>query len=764
MNPLGEDVYATLLLNDLYLPGALVLAHSLRDAGTTKKLAVFFTPESVSTDALKDLRKLFDYVIPTERINNEFPANLQLINRPELSSTFTKIILWKQLQFRRIVYVDSDIVALRAPDELFDLPHSFSAASDIGWPDIFNSGLMVLTPNMSDYNTLLSMAQEGISFDGADQGLLNMHFRDNFNRLSFTYNVTPSAYYQYVPAYRHFKSEIVMAHFIGQNKPWMQGRSLENGSSPFDDILKTWWRIYDRHYGTPPKNDGDSKDKAEASTNDLEHLERNSEVELGTISNIELPSKGKSDIEPYFLCNDQYKPVEEQNSEPDLILNGQALQRRKSNVESYISHNGQHHPIKESHSELVVTLNQQARHRRDSDITSHILCGDQYQSMEEYNNGLLDTTNDHKNPQRNPEEGSNPAILNHESAERDPENVTNISTTSPESNSSCQDYAENIPDVITNNNILALDTQNINQGNASHTPEEISNDTSETTKSQNDEIIEEMIIRTKYESPNENKHQSQYSSEITSEDFISNNSTRPLKTPVQQIEKYTIWDASKEPPPIDSKPEASNFPIIQYPMSSDPGFFKAPEKYPDPPKDMWFEVPKATDCQKLAPIFPWEINAPKPTRVFADDTEDSNRYPSTLTQSNSFKRGSHIKRQESAYHDSANTNEWQSFSLTNAWDHVPEIESYIGKLQKHTGRNNLLESPAYLKRPRFWGQDKLAGHLPAAEGFPSREEWVLFSVLLREIVFLFCVIGSDHTARTNKLSAITDVGTETRNR
>ncbi|RKF81862.1 hypothetical protein GcC1_021012 [Golovinomyces cichoracearum] len=762
MNSLGEDVYATLLLNDLYLPGALVLAHSLRDAGTTKKLAVFFTPESVSAGALKDLRKLFDYVIPTERINNEFPANLRLMNRPELSSTFTKIILWKQLQFRRIVYVDSDIVALRAPDELFDLPHSFSAASDIGWPDIFNSGLMVLTPNMSDYNALLSMAREGISFDGADQGLLNMHFRDNFNRLSFTYNVTPSAYYQYLPAYRHFKSKIVMAHFIGQNKPWMQGRVPENGSSPFDDFLKTWWRIYDRHYGTP-LNDGDSKVKAEASTNDLEHPERKLDVELDTVSNKELSSNGKSDTEPYVFCIDRYKPVEEPNSEPNLTLNGQAQQRGSSNFQSYISQTEQYHPMNEPDIELDVTLNRQAWQRRNSDIKPSTVCGDQYQSIEEQNNVSPYTPNDLKISQRNAEEVSNLTVEHNKNVEHEPK-ITNISTTAPESNISSQNYAENIPDVITNNKFLASNTQSIDQEYANHTTEEIGNDTSIITKSLNDKIIDANIIQTEYENPIKNRNLSQNSSEITGKVSNSHHFTRPLETPVLHTEKYNIWDARKEPPPIDSKPEASNLPTIQYDMSSDPRFFKAPEKYPDPPKDMWFEVPKASNCQKLAPIFPWEINAPKPTRIFADDTEDSDRYPSNLSQTNSSKQNSHSKGKATAYHDSINNNEWQSFSLTNAWDHVPEIENYIGKLQKNTGRNNLVESPACLKRSRFGGQERVVGQLPAAEGVPSREEWVLFSVLQREIVFLLCVLGSDHTARSTKLSAITDIGTKIRER
>ena len=45
-----------LLLTDTYLPGALVLAHSLRDAGTTKKLAVLVTPDTVSAEVIAQLR------------------------------------------------------------------------------------------------------------------------------------------------------------------------------------------------------------------------------------------------------------------------------------------------------------------------------------------------------------------------------------------------------------------------------------------------------------------------------------------------------------------------------------------------------------------------------------------------------------------------------------------------------------------------------------------------------------------------------------
>jgi glycogenin glucosyltransferase len=181
------------------------------------------------------------------------------MNRRDLHSAFTKIALWKQTQFSTIVYIDADVVAYRAPDELFDIDAPFSAAPDIGWPDIFNSGVMVLKPDLEEYAVMLSMAEQSMSFDGADQGLLNMHFGANYNRISFTYNVTPSAHYQYLPAFRHFRSDISMVHFIGPQKPWFQARPVDDSSagggveaseeqSPFHGMTRAWWKVYDRHY------------------------------------------------------------------------------------------------------------------------------------------------------------------------------------------------------------------------------------------------------------------------------------------------------------------------------------------------------------------------------------------------------------------------------------------------------------------------------------------------------------------------------------
>ena len=58
-------------------------------------------------------------------------ANLRLLDRPDLALTLTKVNLWRLTQFRKCVYLDADVLALRAPDELFDLDVDFAVLSRV---------------------------------------------------------------------------------------------------------------------------------------------------------------------------------------------------------------------------------------------------------------------------------------------------------------------------------------------------------------------------------------------------------------------------------------------------------------------------------------------------------------------------------------------------------------------------------------------------------------------------------------------------------
>ncbi len=143
------------------------------------------------------------------------------VGRPDLDNALTKLHIFRLgALYDRIVYLDADVLPLRPLAQLFRLPNRFSACPDTGWPDCFNSGVMVLQPDERDFEGMREIMLEAASgerraagaglgsgsgsgngsFDGADQGLLNEWFSEeggggDWNRLSFTYNVTPSAAY-----------------------------------------------------------------------------------------------------------------------------------------------------------------------------------------------------------------------------------------------------------------------------------------------------------------------------------------------------------------------------------------------------------------------------------------------------------------------------------------------------------------------------------------------------------------------------------------
>lgn len=148
------------------------------------------------------------------------------------------------------------------------------------------------------------------------------------------------------------------------------------------------------------------------------------------------------------------------------------------------------------------------------------------------------------------------------------------------------------------------------------------------------------------------------------------------------------WDAARNSPPAGSKPEAANFPNSHYKMSSSTEQFVAPARYPSPPKDMYYKVPEAAPTQKSAPIFPWEKQAPAPTRVFAEPPREERKpsVASIATQPSVTASSTTEPKSEAVTPTTpSSANPWTSFTTRgNAWDDVPEINRYVNALQKHS--------------------------------------------------------------------------------
>lgn len=334
------NAFVTLLTSDHYLPGALVLAESLRlshgiprrgklragvprSSATNFQVVALITPDTLSVQSIKALRRsgLFDWIVGVEPIGFrqilassstkdaqpnapaildtelnakiiEMERNLGLLGRPDLTNTLTKLHAWRLGRdsahliaqsvtsangtgqswqgFDKVVFLDADTLVLRPIDHLFNLGSDvhFAAAPDTGWPDAFNSGVMMLTPSTGTFDAIRSFARSTGSWDGADQGLLNDFFGpeegpDAFSqdsspapgggwkRLSFRYNVTSHGGYTFAPAYQRYGSSINVVHFIGQNKPW--NRPKPSGSPEPNPLVGP--RDLDTYSITPDQSD-----------------------------------------------------------------------------------------------------------------------------------------------------------------------------------------------------------------------------------------------------------------------------------------------------------------------------------------------------------------------------------------------------------------------------------------------------------------------------------------------------------------------------
>ena len=199
-------------------------------------------------------------------------------------------------------------------------------------------------------------------------------------------------------------------------------------------------------------------------------------------------------------------------------------------------------------------------------------------------------------------------------------------------------------------------------------------------------------------------------------------------------------------------------------MSSDRALYHAPKSYPKPPKDMWYEVPKAQVNERPKPIFPWEEYQAKPTRVFAEDKELSPEpTPSIETDAETQ---DDMESPPTPTIQITSPEPFSSYARTNAWDEVPEIERYIAALAQNRKaksqpprsvsssgedilspgleegpprrrpsmkltdfptefeRPSLPVTPAPVRRPSFWGEERdTLGDLPGAEGVPKQEDW-----------------------------------------
>ena len=270
----GQDekvAFVTLLTQSAYLPGTLVLIHSLRRHGCQYPIVCLVTAK-VNEMTKRVLRhrditiREVDELHPDRKESN---GEIQGILKEErFRDTWTKLMVFSCTEFDRVVFLDSDILIRRNCDELasmeldpgwiaashactcnpFRLSHypsswipkncAFSAVkhpqamtnpvdpnkSDLSTHKLLNSGVFVLRPSVEEHKAQKHLLDTDPSIPDMifpDQDFLALRFRNRWKSLGWQYNGLKTLASMHAGPDGCWRAdEVKVVHYILSPKPW----------------------------------------------------------------------------------------------------------------------------------------------------------------------------------------------------------------------------------------------------------------------------------------------------------------------------------------------------------------------------------------------------------------------------------------------------------------------------------------------------------------------------------------------------------------
>ncbi len=254
--------YATLATNPDYALGALALARSLRSVGARHSLLVLATE---GADRLDELEREGCRILPVRRpafseafverharaaLHREAPFIKG--DKPGFHDpldNFCKLHLWRLTEYRKIVFIDADALAVKPCDRLFEYP-AFSAAPNVyeALADFgrMNSGVLVAAPDPALYEAMLTrLDAPGAFWRRTDQTFLQAWFSD-WHGLPYVWNTLQYVFFN-LPDLWHWPA-IRIVHYQYE-KPWHPHHAKADRLKPLIDL---WWRMLD---GNPAPDD-----------------------------------------------------------------------------------------------------------------------------------------------------------------------------------------------------------------------------------------------------------------------------------------------------------------------------------------------------------------------------------------------------------------------------------------------------------------------------------------------------------------------------
>ncbi len=234
--------YITLLTNDTYVRGVILLNECLRKTESKYPLLCLITD-----DVDENTRNILTMNnINYQLVNKiEMPEKLYNYNKEQNAKQteiwkycLTKFNIFKMTEYNKIIFLDADLLILKNLDHCFKYDHMTAALDGEyinlwpNWPH-FNSGFMVIEPNIDTFNSIMNFSSnitddlesikdyKGDKYLLADQEILNLYYNDWYNNK----NLHLSKYYNIFPVHTPdiMENDIwqngYFVHFVG-TKPW----------------------------------------------------------------------------------------------------------------------------------------------------------------------------------------------------------------------------------------------------------------------------------------------------------------------------------------------------------------------------------------------------------------------------------------------------------------------------------------------------------------------------------------------------------------
>ncbi|KAI9033998.1 nucleotide-diphospho-sugar transferase [Phycomyces nitens] len=256
-----------------YVKGILVIAKALQNLKSSYPLLVLYTP-AVTEETVEQLRQAGCRMKSIKPIK---PLGKTSYFTERFTDTWTKLAVWEQDEYDRLVLMDADMLPIQNMDELMEMempkgwimachactcnPQKIKAYPDSWIPancpytgcnrsapepaataqSYFNSGLIVLEPSRTTFDEIFGqlMAVEDLTvYLFPDQDFLNQIFDQKWVKLPYVYNALKTLAGTHEPMWDQKKVKNV--HYI-LSKPWDADRDAQEPKDVYHDLYKLWW-------------------------------------------------------------------------------------------------------------------------------------------------------------------------------------------------------------------------------------------------------------------------------------------------------------------------------------------------------------------------------------------------------------------------------------------------------------------------------------------------------------------------------------------